>query len=172
MIVINDKRIKMINDHILMDKVVTMGLKDADGCELFTNAHSDLISINKDIICYVYFKDIVDIRYIVVNSMKDKNVKLTIWNYNMNIDFDSEGIDVKTITSNKKEYINNKLFDLTTDYFTLKLTNLKHVTNIVFYGKYNRLNTRKLESIRINHPSQCNDSIFNTIMTNVTNACV
>ena len=71
--------------------------------------------------------------------------------------------------TNKKEFICNKWFDLSTDYFTLKLSNLKHVTNILFYGKYNKLDIRKLETIRLTFSGQCNGSI--SIPTNVTNAC-
>jgi hypothetical protein len=47
----------MINDLIISDKVVTMGLDNVNDHEIFTNEKDDLISSYKDIICYVYFKN-------------------------------------------------------------------------------------------------------------------
>ena len=41
----------------------------------------------------------------------------------------------------------------------------------MFFGKYNGLNIRKLETIRITFSGQCDGPLSGSIMTNVANAC-
>jgi hypothetical protein len=43
----------------------------------------------------------------------------------MNIDFDSGDKSIKTMMTNKKEFICNKWFDLSTDFFYLKIIKFK-----------------------------------------------
>lgn len=140
----------MLNNCINYNKVVTYGLDIDDDTIIFTNTNKNLVSPNKEILCYVYFKDIVDIRYIEINTRKTQNATIKLWNYNMDVDFDTLYPNIeKTISTNTKHHIDNKYFDLQTDYFTIIISNIKNIYNITFYGRYHKYDTRRLESIRI-----------------------
>lgn len=151
----------MLNDCINFDKVVTYGLDD--NTVVFINNNTNLKIKDGSILCYVYFKDIVNIKYIEINAKKSQNVKMQIWNYNMNIDFSSNYPNIeKTINTNNKHHIDNKYFDLKTDYFTIILSNITNIYNITFYGKYDKYDTRKLEQIKINFKGgNCNEGANN-----------
>lgn len=156
----------MLNNYICLDKVATWGL-NAGHDEIYTNVDKNLVSEDQEIICYVYFNDIVDIKHIEINAKESKQITIQLWNYNMNIDFDSTYEDIcKQINTNEKSILSK--FDLTTDYFTLIIRNLKYIYNVTFYGKLNKVHTRELDKIRIGwRGNNCND-IHNDVKANNT----
>lgn len=147
----------MLNNLIWLDKVATWGLSAAHD-EIYTNIDKNLISNDNEILCYVYFTDIVDIRYIEINSEESKPIVIKLWNYNMDVDFDSLYEDIRKDVSTNNKILLTK-FDFTTDYFTLIISDLHTIKNITFYGNKNKRHTRRVDEIRLVWGGgNCNDT--------------
>ena len=154
-----------INRYLEFDKIAVYGIDNQiSHAELFDAHYKDLISEDGEILLYVYFKDIVDIKYIEVISSDASNYALKLWNYNMDIDFESEyPTIIKILSTNNKHIITSDNDFLTTDYFTMIISDLSNISNVIFYGRLCKNATRATERAKIFWGAGCGNEYGNDV---------
>ena len=148
----------MLNQYLDKTKTAVYGLTPQSQTGVFEDNNEFICN---DLLCYVYFDDIVNIRMMEVNSQEDTKCLLKIYNYNMNVDFDTldkPTIDQKILTNNKT------VINFDSDYFTLLLENLDNINNIKFYGCKSKYNNRRIERTQLFCPggNACKREATNT----------